>query len=35
VETRRFSFTAKDALEFYRILRLICNLGMHATTNLV
>ncbi|UCG91939.1 MAG: M55 family metallopeptidase [candidate division WOR-3 bacterium] len=34
VETRRFSFTTKDTLEFYRVLRLICNLGMHATTNL-
>jgi len=31
---RKFVFRAKDVLEFYRLLRLICNLGVHANTNL-
>lgn len=30
---RKFDFQSENALEFYRMLRLICNLGMHAITN--
>ncbi|UCF70653.1 MAG: M55 family metallopeptidase [candidate division WOR-3 bacterium] len=35
VNGRRFVFRAKDILEFYRILRLMCCLGMYANTVLV
>lgn len=34
VAARKFAFRVKNVLEFYRLLRLIFNLGVHANTNL-